>query len=332
MITKPVQRDILRSPAGVESAQAYAPGTGALSVRILLAEALSKNAPLPARLDRRLAAVISEAIANPGGLVRAEMAYEASVMNGLSRRSCEAFACAVEYFHTASLILDDLPAMDDSLERRGRICSHLMHGEGHAILGALALITRAYGLLAEAIAAAPWATQFRAHRLIEACLGTAGLINGQAQDLSSITGVASPPATAVALGKTAPMLRLALGLPAILAERKTEEQRTLNALSIYWGLLYQGVDDLIDETQPVSKSGKTSGRDTPLGRPSVVRQLGLDGTNRYLARLLRLADHRLAQLFNLGNAFCFLSRFQEMFRHRVELLTSRLPAAAEVGP
>lgn len=332
MIIEPVQRESLHSPAAVESATAYATGTLSPSVRSSLAAVFGNDAPLSARLDRRLAAVIGEAVTNPGGMVRAEMAYGAAVMNGLPTRSCEAFACAVEYFHTASLILDDLPAMDDSLERRGRICSHLMHGEGHAILGALALITRAYGLLAEVIAAAPWETQLPAHRFIEACLGPAGLINGQARDLSSETGAASCPAAAIALGKTAPMIRLALGLPAILAERTSGEQRTLKALSIYWGLLYQGVDDLIDATSSTATSGKTSGRDAQLGRPTVVRQLGLDGTTRYLTRLLHLADDRLAKLIDCSPAFRVLGGFQAMFRHRVERLTINLPTPAEAGP
>src|SRR6476620_4837968 len=57
--------------------------------------------------------------------------------------------CAVEMVHTASLILDDLPSMDDARERRGRPACHVAHGEATAILAAFALLNRAYEILAE---------------------------------------------------------------------------------------------------------------------------------------------------------------------------------------
>ena len=55
-------------------------------------------------------------------------------------------AIALEYFHTASLLFDDLPCMDNASERRGVPCVHLAFGEAGAILAALALINRAYAL------------------------------------------------------------------------------------------------------------------------------------------------------------------------------------------
>ena len=48
-------------------------------------------------------------------------------------------AIALEYFHTASLVFDDLPCMDNALERRGVPCVHFAFGEAGAILTALAL-------------------------------------------------------------------------------------------------------------------------------------------------------------------------------------------------
>ena len=60
------------------------------------------------------------------------------------------FAIAIECLHTASLVLDDLPAMDDARERRGRPTLHREIGEADAILVATALVSRAYALVAEA--------------------------------------------------------------------------------------------------------------------------------------------------------------------------------------
>ena len=50
--------------------------------------------------------------------------------------------------HTYSLVHDDLPAMDNDTLRRGRPTSHVVHGEGMAILAGDALLTDAFALLA----------------------------------------------------------------------------------------------------------------------------------------------------------------------------------------
>ncbi len=59
-------------------------------------------------------------------------------------------ACAVELVHCCSLVLDDLPAMDDAHLRRGRPTLHREYGEDVALLAAFALLNRGYALVAEA--------------------------------------------------------------------------------------------------------------------------------------------------------------------------------------
>ena len=118
-------------------------------------------------------------------------------------RACD-LACGIEYLHTASLVFDDLPAMDDARLRRGGVCIHVTHGEGIAMLAALALINRGYALLWRAIGDAPPDGRRAAAELIEDCLGGAGLVGGQALDLrgwreqQDVAGV-----TEVAVRKTA---------------------------------------------------------------------------------------------------------------------------------
>lgn len=53
-------------------------------------------------------------------------------------------ALSVEYFHTASLIADDLPCMDNDDERRDKPALHKVHGETIALLASYALITSAF--------------------------------------------------------------------------------------------------------------------------------------------------------------------------------------------
>ena len=53
-------------------------------------------------------------------------------------------ALSVEFFHTASLIVDDLPCMDNDDERRDRPSLHKVYGESIALLASYALITAAF--------------------------------------------------------------------------------------------------------------------------------------------------------------------------------------------
>ena len=57
-------------------------------------------------------------------------------------------AVAIELVHAGSLILDDLPVMDDAPLRRGRRANHLEFGQATAILAAFGLLNLAYGQLA----------------------------------------------------------------------------------------------------------------------------------------------------------------------------------------
>lgn len=57
-------------------------------------------------------------------------------------------ALAVEYFHTASLIADDLPCMDNDDERRSKPSLHKVYGEATALLSSYALISAGYECIA----------------------------------------------------------------------------------------------------------------------------------------------------------------------------------------
>lgn len=58
-------------------------------------------------------------------------------------------ALAVEFFHTASLVADDLPCMDDDDERRNKPSVHKVYDEATALLVSYALISAGYEFLAK---------------------------------------------------------------------------------------------------------------------------------------------------------------------------------------
>jgi geranylgeranyl diphosphate synthase type II len=59
-------------------------------------------------------------------------------------------ACAIECVHAASLMLDDLPCMDNAPLRRGQPTAHAVYGEAITVLAAFGLLNASYGELARA--------------------------------------------------------------------------------------------------------------------------------------------------------------------------------------
>lgn len=247
-------------------------------------QAFAALLPLAGCRDPRLRAVVADVLGHPGSLARAQLAYGLGCSRGLAAERALHLGVAVEYFHSASLIFDDMPSMDDALERRGRPCPHVVHGEAAAVLGALALITRGYGLLWEAIGAGPG--RAAAAALVGECLGLAGILDGQARDVHFRREGASPEAVAeVAVAKTVPLIRLALVLPAVVAGEDGATLGRLERLASSWGLAYQILDDFKDRLMGPEETGKTAGRDAGLGRPNLP---ALAGPQCSLARLRHL--------------------------------------------
>lgn len=248
-------------------------------------QAFTDLLPLGAGLEPRLRAVVADVLGHPGSLARAQLAYGLGVRRGLESGRALKLGVAVEYFHSASLLFDDMPSMDDATERRGRPCPHVVHGEAATVLGALALITRAYGLLWEAIGER-CQTAAAAAALVGECLGIAGILDGQSRDVHFRRDPADPEtAVRIAAAKTVPLVRLSMVLPAVVAGEGEETVRRLERLAAVWGLAYQILDDFKDSLMGAEETGKTPGRDAGLGRPNLP---ALTGPRQALDRLVRL--------------------------------------------
>lgn len=89
------------------------------------------KAPRDSTLDRYLYGILDEFIARGGKRTRPAMAMLACEAVGGDPRKAMSTGCAIEFFHAAALIHDDI--MDAGLLRRGRKCAHILHGEPLAI-------------------------------------------------------------------------------------------------------------------------------------------------------------------------------------------------------
>jgi geranylgeranyl diphosphate synthase, type II len=173
-------------------------------------------------------------------------------------------ALALELVHTFSLVHDDLPAMDDDDERRGRPSAHVAFGEGVALLAGDALLTEALRL------ALTYERPEPARELADAALG---MIGGQYLD---ITGADVALADLHRL-KTGRLFAAAVGLGLWAADVPVSEQARWRAFGEELGVLFQAVDDVIDGD-------------------GYAAELGADGARSVAADAARRAHARLGEL------------------------------------
>jgi geranylgeranyl diphosphate synthase, type II len=277
-----------------------------------LREAFTDYLPLPARLEANLEDALRHILRNTGSLFRPQIVLSIAQTYDIPRSHAKELAIALEYFHTASLVFDDLPCMDDAVERRGAPCAHLQFGESGAILAALAIINRAYALTWQAVAACPADRQTRGLAYLEERLGVGGLLNGQSLDLRYSTLPHDLRTTErVAVGKTVSLFQLTLVLPAVLGGAPESEIRLLERIGRFWGLSYQVVDDLKDVLQSSEESGKTVARDLSLERPNIALAIGISAATARLSRLIDLGDKTLRRLVARRPSLHFLGKLRQ---------------------
>ncbi|HZS05042.1 MAG TPA: polyprenyl synthetase family protein [Blastocatellia bacterium] len=221
----------------------------------------------------------------------------ALLVGGAVKRALPA-ACAVEFLHTSSLILDDLPVMDDAELRRGRAALHVAYGEGMALLASLALLNQSYSLLA--CAARDGADAIAASRLIcEAtrCIGSNGMIGGQVADIEMRSTRAGAEALASRNLKTTALTRLMMTSGAIAVGAAENEIAALAHFGESLGAAYQVYDDVLDELGECESLGKTVRQDARHARPSFVAELGIEGACRLAASLIEEGKSALAEHF-----------------------------------
>jgi geranylgeranyl diphosphate synthase, type II len=273
--------------------------------------AFGERLPISPQVEPTLGGALRSLLAHAGSMVRPRIVYRLASAYGIEEEAATDLAIALEYFHTASLVFDDLPCMDNASMRRGAPCVHVAFGESAAILAALALINRAYALSWRAIASCDQAFREPARIYLEQRLGIQGLLNGQSLDLNYSNLPHTPDsAERVAQGKTVSLISLTLVLPALAGGATRRELQLLHRISTCWGLSYQIVDDLKDILESSSTSGKTAARDLHLGRPNMALAIGVGGAVNRLLRLLHAGDRNLEMLIRIRPTLSFLREFR----------------------
>ncbi|MEM7412515.1 MAG: polyprenyl synthetase family protein [Myxococcota bacterium] len=210
-------------------------------VEAALDAALPPEGEPPARLHAAMRHLVF-----PGGKrLRPALALAAAEAVGGKREAALPAAVAVELVHVYSLIHDDLPCMDDDVERRGRPTVHVAFDEATAVLAGDALLTRAFGVLVEDAGDDDFARRLDAVRTLSDAAGAAGLVGGQVDDLA---GDAKDTASveSVHARKSAALIAASITCGARLAGADGTRLATLHEAGLAAGIAFQIADDLLD--------------------------------------------------------------------------------------
>lgn len=230
----------------------------------------------------------------PGKRVRPLLAVLTALDFGRDADRVLDFGCALEMVHCASLLLDDLPCMDDAQLRRGRPAAHRRFGEATTTLAAVGLLNQAYAVLARD-AALPEPVRTALVAELSRAVGTAGLVSGQSRDLLERAGALEAGAVdSIHRQKTGVLFELAIAGAGRIIGLSTERVERLNRCAGRIGLAFQYADDLLDDERAARDSGKD--RDADRDKAGSVHDVGTDELRRRLRREVSEAETDLAGL------------------------------------
>jgi len=246
-------------------------------------------------LDRYLYGILDEFITRGGKRMRPAMAMLACEAAGDDPRRALATGCAIEVFHAAALIHDDI--MDGSLLRRGQPCTHIIHGVPLAInagdyaLGLVCtMVVRDRGLDDTTKLAVLEVISEMSQRTVEGQALDVGWVRDDIFDLTPEDYLR------MALGKTGFYSGIApLKTGAIIGGATTEEIEALAGFGQSCSIAFQIQDDLLNILGDANTMGKDYLSDILESKRTlmVIHCLAEAGPND---------RERLIQLLRLGNA------------------------------
>ena len=209
-----------------------------------LDEVLPRAEARPAALSEAM----RYAVGTGGKRIRPLICLASAVAVGGRVEDAKYPAAAIELLHNYTLIHDDLPAMDNDRERRGKPTVWVKFGEANAILAGDALLALAYQVAA------------KAPRNIAAIIDVlgekgVGVVQGQVEDVSCSKFGVSKPQTSnlkpqtddfIYRHKTADLFIAAAAMGGLAGGGSDADVAALREFALNLGLAFQYEDDLLD--------------------------------------------------------------------------------------
>lgn len=211
------------------------------------------------------------------------------------------FMAALEMIHNYSLVHDDLPAMDNDEYRRGRKTTHVVYGEGMAVLAGDGLLNYAFETAAKAFDDCRTSDEYgrvaASVQILARKAGIYGMIGGQCADLEAEKAgdaVTDEMLLFIHEHKTAALIQAAMMIGASLAGAGRDEVARLEKCAYNIGLAFQIQDDVLDVTSSLEVLGKPIGSDEKNHKLTYVALHGLEESGKQVEALSREAIDILA--------------------------------------
>lgn len=199
-------------------------------------------------------------------------------------------ATAVELIHAASLIMDDLPYMDDSQLRRGKPANHVVFGQDVALCASIALLSRATELVLSDDKL-DQDVKNSIVKILSDSYGFNGLAAGQFVDLKlKRKNISFDVIEYINDKKTAALFSAAGKAGAIIGKANEKQIQAIDSYSKNIGLAFQIVDDILD----VEGDKDIVGKDVEHDKMNFVKLVGLDNANKKAKEYTKAALSSLA--------------------------------------
>lgn len=215
------------------------------------------------------------------------------------------FMAAIEMIHNYSLVHDDLPAMDNDEYRRGRKTTHVVYGEGMAVLAGDGLLNYAFETAARAFEQAETAEDYRriakALQILGEKSGIHGMIGGQCADLEAEEKgeqVTKEELLFIHEHKTAALIEAAMMIGAVLAGADEDQLRAVEKCASGIGIAFQIQDDILDVTGSQEVLGKPVGSDERNHKLTYVTLHGIEESKRQVEEISKEAAKILSSFPN----------------------------------
>ena len=230
------------------------------------------DAAIPHERPDVLFSAMRYAVGTGGKRIRPLVCLASAVAVGGTAEDAKYPAAAIELLHNYTLIHDDLPAMDNDRERRGKPTVWVRFGEANAILAGDALLALAYRVAAKAPRNVAAVIDILGERGV-------GVVQGQVEDIQrndrmiECSNVRIEDVGFIYEHKTADLFVAAAAMGGLAGGGSEADIAALKDFALNLGLAFQYEDDLLDGDSPYPKEkteelvrGTTAAAIAALGR------------------------------------------------------------------
>ena len=287
---------------------------------VQMEEVLAHFLPKEQGYQQKVIEAMNYSILAGGKRLRPMLMAETWKMFGGTGELVEPFMAAIEMIHNYSLVHDDLPAMDNDEYRRGRKTTHIVYGEGMAVLAGDGLLNYAFETACLAFDKARDLEEYKrvakAMRVLSGKAGIYGMIGGQCADIEAEEhqeSVTEELLLFIHEHKTAALIQCAMMIGAILAGADKEQVAAIEKCAYNIGIAFQIQDDILDVTGSQEILGKPIGSDE---KNNKVTYVTLHGLEKSTARVASLSNEAVQILSSFPKRNLFLEKLVEQLINR----------------